>query len=110
MCTLLHRAVSKVFHHPAPEDGLTFVVGSLQFEPGIIGIDCAAGEKVANLFCAYHNIHTHAIATPHDWVYAIQWRSNWLHFALPGWRDFRFRFFSHGERRGELILLQHSRL
>src|SRR5438270_3640754 len=49
MSSLFHGAVSVVFDHAAPEDGLAIVIGALEFEPGVVGVDRPAGEKVSYL-------------------------------------------------------------
>ena len=62
VCPLLDRAFAVVLKHPAPEDSLTFVVGALEFEPGIVSVHCTAWEKVADLFRADHDVNSHRIA------------------------------------------------
>ena len=62
MGAFFYRPPAVVFNFAAPEDGLAFVVGALQFEPGVVGIDSAAGEKVSNLFCADYDIDADGIA------------------------------------------------
>ena len=42
-------ALAVVFDFAAPEDGLAFFVGGLEFEPDVEGVDGAAGEEVADL-------------------------------------------------------------
>ena len=71
-----HRTFAIVLHHAAPEDGLAFVVRALQFEPGVVGIDGAAGEKVSNLLGAYDHIHAHGIAAAQGGLHAVQRSGN----------------------------------
>ena len=69
MRALLHRAFAVIFHHAAPEHGLSLVIGALQFQPGVIGVYRAAGEKVSDLFSTDDYIHTQGIATTNHCLY-----------------------------------------
>ena len=66
MRALLHRTVTVVFDHAAPEDGLSLVVGALEFEPGVVGIDGASGEKVSDFFRADDYVHAPGVAAAQD--------------------------------------------
>jgi hypothetical protein len=50
------RAFAVVFDFAAPENGLAFFVGGLEFKPNVEGIDSAAGEEVADFAGADDNI------------------------------------------------------
>src|SRR5438445_10798348 len=104
MGTLLYRALATVFNHPAPENGLTFVVRSLQFEPRVVSVDGAAGKEVADLFRANHDVNTHGVATPHDRLHAVKWRCDRGGFARARRRDLCLRFFTYRERGCQLML------
>jgi len=58
------RTLAVALDHAAPENCLTSVVRALQFEPRIVSVDRAAGEKVADLFSADDDIYAHCIAPP----------------------------------------------
>ena len=62
MCSFFYWALAVILDHPAPEDDLPLVVGPLQFQPCIVGIDSPAGEKMADFFCAHHHIHSNRVA------------------------------------------------
>src|SRR5271170_2296201 len=83
MRALFDRAFAAVLDHAAPEYGLTFFIRGFQFEPGVVGVDGAAGEKVADLLGAHHHVHTYGVISPDDWLRAIQRRGDRRHFDLP---------------------------
>ena len=73
---LFHRTVAVVFDHAAPENGLALLVGSLQFEPGVVGIDGAAGKKVADLFRADNHVDAHGITTADNGLHPAERRGD----------------------------------
>ena len=102
---LIDRAFAVVLHHAAPENRAAFVVVAFQFEPAIEGIDRAAGEEMADALGAHHNIDANCVAAADGGLHAVERRGDGAASALD-WagRDFRFRFFSHGEGGGEFVL------
>jgi len=56
VCAFLDRAFAAVFHPAAPEDGPATIVSGLQLQPGVIRINCTAGEKVADFLGADHYV------------------------------------------------------
>ncbi len=60
---VLDWAVTVIFNHAAPENCLAFVVGGFQFEPSVVCIHSAAGEKVADCLGANDDIYANRIAT-----------------------------------------------
>ena len=73
---LFHRAVAIVFDHAAPENGLALVVRSLQFEPGVVGIDGAAGKEVADLFRADNHVNAYGITPADNGLHTAQRRGD----------------------------------
>ena len=63
--SLFDRAFAVVIDLAAPENRLALVVDSFEFEPGIVGINRAAGEEVADALSAYHHVYAHGITAPH---------------------------------------------
>ena len=79
--SLLYRTLAVILDHAAPENGLAFVVGALQFEPGIVGIDGPTGEKVSDLLGAHHHIHANRVAAAQGRLHAIQRRGDGRDFT-----------------------------
>ena len=59
----LHRAFAVVLDHAAPENGLALVVGGLQLQPGVVGINRAPGKKWPIFLRANDDVDAHCIAT-----------------------------------------------
>src|SRR5271166_3881435 len=57
----IHRPFAIVTDTPAPENRLALIVKRLQLDPGIEGIDRAAGEKMADLAGTNYNINPNAV-------------------------------------------------
>ncbi len=70
--TFFNRTFAAILNHAAPEDGLAFIVRAFQFQPRIVGIDGASGEKVSDCFGAHHDIHAHGIAAAQCWPHQVQ--------------------------------------
>ena len=100
----LDRAFAVVFNLAAPENGLAFFVGGLQFEPNIEGVYRPTREKVTYLARANDHVHANIIAAAHGGVGAIDGSGNRADFA--GWapRQRGLRFLSDCEGRGEFLL------
>src|SRR5207245_1216644 len=107
---LFNRTFAFLLNHPTPKDGLTLIICSLQFEPGVIGIDRAAGEEVADFLCTNHHVTPYGIAAAKRWLNTIQRSGNWHRFAHSAGRNLRLGFLSDGERSGYFRLVDHSRL
>ncbi len=79
----LDRTVAVVFDHAAPENRLAFVVGALQFEPGVVGVDSAAGKKVSDFLRAHDHVDAHGVASTHGGLHTVERsgdRATRLHF------------------------------
>ena len=87
-----------VFDHAAPEDGLSLVVGALEFEPGVVGIDGASGEKVSDFFRADDYVHANGVAAAQGRLHAIERSGDGRNFSSSRCVDFAFRFLAHGKR------------
>ena len=61
-----------VLDHAAPEDDLALVVGGLQFQPGVVGVDSATGEKVADLYCADDHDDSYGDSAAQYWLNTIE--------------------------------------
>src|ERR1700719_4973704 len=57
MCAGFDGALAVVFNFAAPENGLAFFVGGLEFEPDVEGVDGAAGEEVADFAGADDDVY-----------------------------------------------------
>ena len=93
-----HRALAVVLDHATPENCLALVVGALQFEPRVIGIDGAAGEEVTDLLRAHDDIHANRVTAAH--CGCTRFSGAVIGAASPRGlrRDFRLRFFANRER------------
>src|SRR5260370_9033710 len=67
MGTLLHWTFAVVFHSAAPEQNSVFVVGGLQFQPGIVCVDSASGEEVTHFSRAHDDFHQDRVAATNGW-------------------------------------------
>jgi hypothetical protein len=65
--------LATVFDHARPENGLASVVGAFEFQPGIVGIDRAAGKEVADFLGAYDDVHANRIAPAQRRLHFIEW-------------------------------------
>ena len=92
-------AFAVVLDFPTPEYGLSLVVHCLQLQPYVKGIDCSAGEKVADLASAHHNIDAHIVAAPDGGIHPVHRSGDRPGLAGGTRRQARFGFFAHGERR-----------
>ena len=97
-----NRATTVVFDHATPEDGLALVVSTLQFKPGVVGIDGAAREEVADFFRSDHNVNSHRVSTTQGWLNTIERSADRSGLAFGAGRDFAFRFFSNCKCCGQL--------
>src|SRR5208282_2163373 len=105
------RALAVIFGHAAPEHRLAFVVDTYQFEPGVVGIDGAAGEEMADALGSHHDIDTDGVAAADGGMHAVKRSSDRrgggsssLRVGAGPGRDFGFRFFSHCEGSCEFVL------
>src|SRR5438477_12922495 len=101
MCPGFDRAFAAVFDFAAPEKNLALFVGGLQFEPHIESIHSAAGEEVADLARADHNVYQVIVATANGSLDSSKWRSDFAGLALYPLRSCSFRFFANGEGSGK---------
>ncbi len=87
---------------------------AFQFEPGVVGIDRAAGEKMANFLGAHDDIDAHGVAAAQRGLYEVQGSGDrWNSSARACFRtrsDFGFRFLAHGECSGQFRLTRRSHL
>src|ERR1700676_3571624 len=99
MRALFDRAFAIVLDHAAPENRLSLVVDTFEFEPGIVGIDRAAGEEMADAIGANYNIDADGVAATDGGLHAIERGGNasGLNIGTRAGRNFRFCFLSHGE-------------
>ncbi len=106
--TLFDRALAVILDHAAPEDRLAFVVDTFQLEPGIVGIDGAAGKEMSDSLGTHHDIDANGVAETDGGLHAVQRRGDGSSLGRSAGRDFCFRFFSHGEGGGKLMLRHGS--
>src|SRR5690348_883138 len=100
----LDRPLTVVLNHATPKQRLAFVVSTLQLHPGVVSVDRAAGEKVAQLLGAHDHIYPHRITTTNYRLYPVQRSGDRPDFpTLPG-RDFRLRLLANRKSRGKLSL------
>src|SRR5438105_15236289 len=98
MRALLDWPFAVIFDASAPENGLALVVRGLEFEPSVIGIDCAAGKEVSDFLGSNDNIDTHSIAAAQRGAHSIEGRRNRSGFGR-GRCNLRFGFFAYGKGR-----------
>ncbi len=103
-----HRTFAIVLDHAAPENGLAFVVRALQFEPGVVGVDRAAGEKMSDLLGAHDDVHAHGIAAAERGLHQVQGSGDRSNFSAGSGSNFGFRLFAHGKRCGQFRLARHA--
>src|SRR6266481_2739671 len=70
-----------VFDLAAPENGLAFFVGGLEFEPDIEGVHGAAGEEVADLAGADDYVNEDVVASANGGVHAAERGGDGTRFA-----------------------------
>ena len=92
------RAFAVVLDHAAPENCLSFVVGGLELEPGVVGVHGATREKMADLLCAHYNINTHGVPAAKHRLHAIERRGNRRGFGCRG-SNFGFGLFANRKSR-----------
>src|SRR5579872_2047148 len=102
MRALLHRAFAVVFDASAPEYGLAFVVGSLQFEPGIVGINRATRKEMPDFLGSNHHIHPNRISSTDGWLYAVEGRCDWNDLSVHTRGDLHLRLFADREGRRQI--------
>ena len=110
VCTFFDRTLAVALNHAAPEDGLAFVVGAFQFEPGVVGVDSAAGEKVSNFLRAHDYVHAHGVAAAQRRLHVVQRSGDRRDFSASAGSNFGFGFFAYGERCGQVRLSGRARL
>src|SRR5215467_9914207 len=79
---LLDGAFAIILDNSAPENCLALIVHCLQLQPGIVGIHCAAREKMSDGAGTRYHVDTHCISPPHYALYTIQGRSYGHDFAV----------------------------
>src|SRR6266581_4257328 len=100
----LDGAFTVVRYLTAPENGLAFFAGGLQFEPYVESIDGATGEEMADAAGSNDHIDANIIAATHSGIGAVDRSGNRANFArLPFWQR-SLGFFAHGESGGEFLL------
>src|SRR2546423_14287697 len=92
VCPFFYRAFSVVFDHAAPENRLVLVVSGFEFQPGVIRVDGAAGEKVPDLFRSDYNINTDRVSAAQGRLNPIQGSRNRRRLSAGG-RNLGLRFF-----------------
>ncbi len=81
MCSGLDLAFAIVLDFAAPENGLAFFIGGLQLEPDIEGVHGAAGEEVADLARAHHDVDARVIAAADRRISSIDGSGDGTGFA-----------------------------
>src|SRR5690348_12618 len=102
----INGAFAVVFDLSAPENGLAFFVGSLEFDPYVEGIHSATGEKVADFARSNDDIHANIIATTNRSVGTIDRSRDRADFTGRAFWQPPFGLFSYGERGREFLFAQ----
>src|SRR5258708_37077118 len=97
MRTGFDGAFTIVLNFSAPENGLPFFIGGLQFQPDVESVHGAARKKVADFARTPHHVEKIIIAATHRTLHAAEWRGD-----LPGFPGYAvgsglFCFFAAAE-------------
>ena len=98
----LHRTFAVVFDLATPENRLPFVIRALQFEPGVVRIDGAAGEEMPNFFRAHHYVHAHSVASPHHRLHRFTGAVTGRNLSAASRRPRNLGFFADREGRRQI--------
>src|SRR5215472_8757877 len=98
------RALAVVLDLAAPENGLAFFVGCLQFEPNIEGIYGAAGKKVADFAGSHDDVQAKIIASADGSVGAVDGRRDLANVARGAFRQRGFGFFANRKGARQFLL------
>src|SRR2546425_3931882 len=96
-----HRTFSIVLNPSAPKDGLPFFMGGLELSQNVKGVNCPAGEEVADLARSHDDIDAHTVAPPNRGIDTSQRRGNGPRFSRRALRQGKVRLFSNCERGGK---------
>src|SRR5689334_18969842 len=102
----LDGAFAVVLDFAAPENGLAFFVISLELQPNVERIHCAAGEKVADFARSNDYIYANVIATANRGIGTVDWSRDRAHFTRRTFRQRGLGFFPYGESCGEFLFAQ----
>src|ERR1700732_1352261 len=108
MSALFHWALAVVFHPSAPENGLALVIGALELQPRVVGIDRATRKEMPALLRPNDHVDANGFAASQGRLYFIQWRGHRRNFTVGVCRDLALRFFSYCKRGGKLRLKGHA--
>jgi hypothetical protein len=106
MRTRFNRALAVVGRFAAPEDGLPSVVGGLQFQPHVEGVDGSAREEMTDFARSHDNIDQHFVAATHGCIHASQGSGDWASLARRATRQGSICFLADGKCGGELLFRQ----
>src|SRR5260221_715618 len=101
MRTGFDRPFSVVLNFSAPENGLPFFIGGLQFQPDVEGVHGAARKKVADFAGSNHDIDKIIIAAAHGSLHASKRRGDFAGFAAYAFWSGRFGLFANRESGGK---------